>query len=928
MDQEDKYLDYSNLPIPTYEEAISSRPTSSQNYRGAQEISDDAERQGLLEQGGVGAYRQPTVESARSSVDSDLRLPEVNGDDDRRAIEELDYLDPADDSSPNRRGMYHRARLRANKHLANLSATFSSLRLPSFRSLYSPVATGEEASAPETTPAPRRTRFMDFRPPGISNLSIPEQYRLSAPTFARLCGLFTIAGVIYMLFALEMIGPKGRQIGRYFDPEAVRQFVQEHVDGDNIKSYLHHITSYDHVAGTEGDLYLAKWMEERWLEEGGFDSVRLWDYYVYLNYPTKGGRSVKIVEPESKRWEAKLEEGQVDRNMQQTWAWHGHSRSGEVKGHLIFANGGSRDDFKWLKDQGVEAEGAVALVRYYGTQSDTGLKIKAAEEAGCVGVLIYSDPGDDGAGNGEVWPDGPWRPGNSLQRDSVVSPAWVLGDPLTPGTASKHNALRVDIDSNPLLPRIPSLPLAWRDAKILIEMLDDQGVEVPKNWVGSPLPKKSTWFSGSKEGKSAPIIELRNHNDDSPTQRIYNLHGIIEGLESPSKKVIVGNHRDSWCLGAVDPGSGSAIMTEVVSIFLQLRQIGWRPLRTIEFVSWDAGEFNMAGSTEYVEDNVGYLRDNGIAYLNVDAGVYGQNFRAAGSPLVRKALMRVLGRVSDPVSNNTLKQLWQQRNSKLHGLDADGDYVAFQDMAGTSSIDFGFEGDTHAYPAGSCYETFNWVQKFGDPGFKYHHTLAQIWALLILEISDRPLIPFDLRPYAKAVHLYVKQLQQYAEQTYSGINPDKEDEKKALNPELLKQYTNGIFDLSPLQNAATNLSNAVHAFHKFEDLWSTNVMGAGGLESAHFAFQRLSYNDKIAHFETDMLDLPYEHGKNGPHGIPGREQFKHVLFGPTKWGGRKEVGHFPAVRDAIEEGDWEGAQRAVVKAAEVIERAGRRLNED
>ena len=909
MDEADKYA---NLPIPTYEEATSSRPTSSQNFRGPGEISDDAERQGLLEGGG---YRPPTVESARSSEDSDLRLPEVNGhgNDARRQIEELDYLDPSDDASSRRPGFYHRARLLSNfsKRLANISATFSSIRLPSFRSLYTPVNSGDGQND-DKTPAEPQTWRSRLTP----RISIPEQYRMSLPIFARLCGLFLIAAMVYVLFALDIF-PGNGHMGRHFNPEAVRQFVQNNVQKENIASYLQHITSFDHVAGTEGDYYLATWMREQWLELGGFDDVALLQYFVYLNYPTKDGRSVKIVAPETAKWTAQLEEETVDPNMKQTLAFHGHSQSGEAKGHLIYANGGSREDFQWLKDKGVETKGAIAIVRYYATQDDRALKVKAAEEAGCAGVLIYSDPVDDGAGKGSVWPDGPWRPEDSVQRGAVSLMSWIVGDPLTPGWASRKGAKRLGRPDNPGLVQIPSLPLAWRDAQVLLRSIRGLGEKVPDEWVGGNGAER--WSSGG-DGENAIVVELRNHQDENEQQRIWNLHGIIEGIESPSKKVIIGNHRDAWCFGAADPGSGTAVMMEVVSIFNQLRAQGWRPLRTIEFVSWDAEEYNLIGSTEYVEDNIDLLRENGVAYLNVDVGVYGPNFHAAASPILEKALMHVLDRVGDPFTNTSLRQIWDDSNSALGGLGAGSDYVAFQDLAGTSSIDFGFQGEKHAYPYHSCYETFDWMNQFGDPGFEYHHLLAQVWALLILEIADRPLIPFDLQAYAQAMELYIKQLQQDAEQTYTRLKPD----TNKVNPKKLQKLSN--FTTAPLTDALESLHSHLRAFHRFEDNWTTNVLGAGGLETTRFALKRLDYNDRLAHFESDLLDLPKGPKDKSQHGVPGREQFKHVIFGPQAWSGYEEA-YFPAVRDALEGGDWEGAMRAVEVAAEVIRKAGEKLVE-
>jgi hypothetical protein len=528
---------------------------------------------------------------------------------------------------------------------------------------------------------------------------------------------------------------------------------------------------------------------------------------------------------------------------------------------------------------------------------------------------MYSDPADDGAGKGETYPKGQWRPADAVERGSVGLMSWVIGDPLTPGWASTEDAKRVKIDASPGLVGIPSLPIAWRDAEPLLKSLEAQGLDIPKDWIGGPPGYENTWGQRN-DSAGMPIVHLKNINDESEKQKIWNLHGLIQGIETPQKKIIIGNHRDSWCFGAVDSGSGSAVMMELVRIFGQLRKLGWRPLRTIEFVSWDAEEFNMMGSTEYVEENMPYLRENAIAYLNVGAGVFGPNFRAAGSPLWERSLLRVLDRVADPNTNSSLKSLWEDNKSRLEGLGAGSDYVAFQDMAGTSSIDFSFEGPTNGYPAHSCYETFEWMQTFGDPnGLPYHHTLAQIWALLILEIADRPLLPFDLTKYADALSQYVESLRTDAKITFTAASgkPGSKIAGSGLN-------------LKPLDDAIANLKASTEKFHEFEDTWTRQVLGRGGLEPNSYTFRRLDYNDRLTNFEADLLDIPRssEKQEKREYGIPGRTQFKHVVFGPKAWSGYDEA-YFPAVRDMLGRKDFEGAQRMVEIAAHRIQQAGDNL---
>ena len=275
-------------------------------------------------------------------------------------------------------------------------------------------------------------------------------------------------------------------------------------------------------------------------------------------------------------------------------------------------------------------------------------------------------------------------------------------------------------------------------------------------------------------------------------------------------------------------------MLEVIRIFGELRKLGWRPLRTIEFGSWDAEEYNLIGSTEHVEARIDELRRNGYAYLNVDVAVTGSDFEAAGCPLFERALLRVLGRVSDPLKQKTLRSIWEEAGTRMQGLGAGSDYVAFQDMAGTSSLDFGFTGA--GYPYHSCYDNFEWMTKFGDPGFQYHTVMAQIWALLILEMADTPVLPFDMEAYATAVKGYVVDLEKYVETKGAPLD-------------------NGRFDLKPLHDAADAFVDNAAEFHMWDQTWSESVEGAGGFESNVMAIKRMSHNTRMANFETHLLDL-------------------------------------------------------------------------
>lgn len=574
-------------------------------------------------------------------------------------------------------------------------------------------------------------------------------------------------------------------------------------------------------------------MTSKWHDVRKMTSADTPRYFVYMNYPKKDGRRVAIVNPPEKAWEARLEEGSAyDPPRSQTAAFHGMSASGNVTGPLIYANYGHKKDFKRLWDSGVDVQGAIVLVRYYGTQSDRGMKIKAAQDAGVAGVLIYSDPAEDGFKKGEVWPKGRWRPEDSVQRGSVALTSWIAGDVLTPGVPSTQNEKRISKDKNPALPNIPSLPLSWKNAQKLLQSLKGIGEKLPEDWVGGVPDVGDQWFSGHHN--SSPIVNLQNFQDEVEKQRIQNVFGSFIGIEDKAKKVIVGNHRDSWCFGAADPGSGTAVMLEVARVLGELRLQGWRPLRTIEFASWDAEEYNLMGSTEHVEANMDELRANAVAYLNVDVGVTGNKLRANGSPIFKNAWLRVLDRLTDPLQNKTLRNLWDEANSKIGGLGAGSDYVAFQDMAGCSSIDFGFEGPDHGDMYHSCYESFDWMVKYVDPGFIYHNLLVQVWVLLILELAQELIIPLKLKDYAEALKDESLALMDWTETKGTGYN---------------------IAMFQPLVDAVSAFSVRAKEFHSWEDYWYQQVYGAGGIETQGLTVHRIGHNSRLASFETNLLDL-------------------------------------------------------------------------
>ncbi|KAK1768195.1 Zn-dependent exopeptidase [Phialemonium atrogriseum] len=900
------------VPIPTYDEAVAgtSRSAFEAEWTPVDHADhhDEAEGHSLLTSRPATSsassssarrpdgYRPPTVETddeddlcgSLSDSDADSEAAEV-----RREMQEMEIVDADADAD-------HRSR--------NLSSIWGkrigfALSLPQWRWRWRwrlprmRIRLGEDrgggrgggAGAAEETP--RRSWWPAMSLPSINGTG-------SLIIFGRMLAVVLLVGFLYLLFLSDLFANMARRMGsQMFDPESVRVHVQSMVDPSRIREKMEQLTGYAHVAGTAGDYTLATGIKNDFIEYG-LEGVKVDKYYVYLNYPTAAGRAVEILGPDGKpTWSAAVEEPNVGSQTtgNQTLAFHAHSKSGDAKGPLIYANYGSREDFKMLLDKGIDTKGAIALVRQGGPYGDVGSKVKAAELAGFAGCITYTDPADDGFVKGRTAPDGRWLPGDAVQRGSASLTSMILGDPLTPGWESENNLPRLTPDKSPALVNIPSLPLSWKDAQPLLQHIKGYGQPTPKEWVGG-VPDVGEWWIGNL---SSPVVHLKNEQEELQEKAIWNVYGRIVGMEQSYKSIIIGNHRDSLTFGATGPHSGTAVMLEVVRIFGDLVARGWRPLRTIQFMSWDAGEYNLIGSTEYVEKHIDSLREDAFAYINLDTAVTGDTFHAAGSPVFRKLVLQILNRVSDPYQNTTLRDLFDRRGGQMEGLGAGSDYAAFQAIAGTSSLDLRFEGGGH--PHGSNYDTFEWMNTVGDPGFVYHTLLGQVVSLLVVELADRPIVPFDMTSYADALRGYVDELEEWARGKKKGGG-------RKLN-------------VAALRAAANDAASAVRRFNRWEMSWENSVVAANRWESAGLGKRRGEYNNRMAKFETDLLDL------EAGGGIPNRTQFKHVVFGPQLWSPR-DVSLFPAVRDAVLAGDWDLADKTVEKVARIIAAAARALVEE
>ena len=371
-------------------------------------------------------------------------------------------------------------------------------------------------------------------------------------------------------------------------------------------------TAEPHPAASEQNNKLAEFLAEEWRKQG-WEDVTLRRYDVLHSSP----RSVSLEMVAPIYFKASLREDPyaIDpdtKNPAISGSYFGYSTSGDVTAELVYAHSGNPEDYELLRKNGISVKGKIVIVRYSNPYSYRGFKALTAEREGAAALLIYSDPAEDGYARGKVIPDGPWGPESHIQRGAITYDYIVPGDPTTPGWASVPGAKRIAPEEARSLPKISALPLSWRDAKPLLENMN--GPEVPKEWRGAlPITYR---FTGA--------VKVHVNVDMDTSVKPYTVvEARIRGGDLPDEWVLVGNHRDAWVYGGVDPVSGTASMLELTRSLGELKQRRIRLRRTIIVCSWDGEEYALTGSTEWGEQFAEDLKKKLVAYLNVDASVSG-----------------------------------------------------------------------------------------------------------------------------------------------------------------------------------------------------------------------------------------------------------------------------------------------------------------
>ena len=551
--------------------------------------------------------------------------------------------------------------------------------------------------------------------------------------------------------------PTGFSSARAAALHKLERQLQESIRPERCRIQHRIFTEEPHLAGSVRNYQLAQYVAEQW-REYGLEEVELIEHPVYLPWPVR--YEATLVEPRELRLalkEAAIAEDKDSYAADVGIPYCAYSADVDVTAQVVYVSSGNPEDYDHLARQGIDVHGKIALARYSVPYSYRGFKARTAQQRGAAALILYSDPADDGFKKGEVYPWGPWGPASHLQRGSIVYDFNLPGDPRTPGWPSLPGGRFLPARDAVSMPSIAVAPMSQLDAGKILEQLG--GPVAPTEWQGG-LP--ITYQLGPGPAKLHLVID-----NDEEVRSIWNVVGRLRGSEHPEQWVVLGNHRDAWVYGGVDPSSGSASLMEVARALGTLKAGGWRPRRTLVLASWDAEEFTLTGSTEWGELEAEPLQRGALAYLNVDSSASGSELEVAAVPALADFLREVAQSVQDP-GGGSLYDAWRRGQNQpaetppdvSTRLGSGSDYTVFLNHLGIPVADLSFTGPYGVYH--SIYDSFTWVDRIGDPGYLYHATLARYWALAALRLAECDIIPLDYQAYAREVLIYLAEAQDLA----------------------------------------------------------------------------------------------------------------------------------------------------------------------
>ena len=693
-------------------------------------------------------------------------------------------------------------------------------------------------------------------------------------------------------------------------------------DPAHMREAMRRLSARPHHVGSPYDKSNAEWLLAQFKSYGWDAHIESFD----VLYPTPKERLVEMIAPTVYR--AKLEETTVandptsGQHAEQLPPYVAYSVDGDVTGPLVFVNYGVPADYEELERHGISVKGAIVIAKYGG--SWRGIKPKVAAEHGAIGCLIYSDPRDDGYAGGDVFPKGPMRPAQGVQRGSVADMPTYPGDPLTPGIGATKDAKRLQVSEAKTITKIPTLPISYGDAQPLLAAL--RGSLVPAAWRGG-LP--ITYRFGPGPAK----VHLRVKSNWS-LKTINDVIAKISGTTEADEWVIRGNHHDAWVNGAQDPISGLVSELEEARALGILYSQGWRPKRTIIYAAWDGEEPGLLGSTEWVETHADELAQHAVAYLNSDTNSRGY-FGVEGSHSLEKFINGVGRDVIDPETKLTVnkreqlrtirngrteekKEAREREDQRIDALGSGSDYSSFLDHAGVPAMNLGFGGEDTGGIYHSIYDDFYWFTHFSDSSFVYGKALSQAAGIAVMRLASADLLPFAFTNLAETSGQYVKQLKklrdsvsdQIGERNRSideGVYVATSDPRDPIFAPA-KQEPPSQFDFASLDKAVESLDKAANSYDK-----AYSAALAGNNSDASRQASLRSINQKLLQAERMLTST---------EGLSGRPWYRHLLYAPGFYTGYG-VKTMPGVREAIEQRQWTRVEPEITRVADALSREAR-----
>lgn len=682
------------------------------------------------------------------------------------------------------------------------------------------------------------------------------------------------------------------------------------------RQYMEHLSARPHHVGSPYDKENVEWLASTF-KKWGFDT-RIESFNVL--FPTPKERQVELLEPH--KFTALLREPTVSgdptsgQQKEQLPTYNAYSIDGDVTAPLVYVNYGTIEDYKELEKLGISVKGCIVIARY--GASWRGIKPKLAGEHGAIGCLIYSDPREDGYYHGDVFPEGPWRPKDGVQRGSVMDMPLYPGDPLTPGVGATENAKRLDLRDAKTITKIPVLPISYADAQPLLASL--KGRVAPDNWRGAlPLTYKIGPGPGKVHLKVKSNWDLKTINDVIVT---------IPGSTYPDEWIVRGNHQDGWVNGASDPISGLVAEMEELRALSELMKKGWKPKRTIIYCAWDGEEEGLLGSTEWAETHAAELKQKAVMYVNSDGNGRGY-LGVEGSHSLESFINGVAKDIQDPEkkisvwkrsqlrsivdahSPEELKDLRTHPDLHISALGSGSDYTVFLDYLGIASLNLGYGGEGGGGVYHSIYDDFYWYTHFADTDFSYGRALSQTAGTAVIRMADADVLPFAFSNFAETVRRYRDELKQ--------LLKSMQDRIKERNQEIAEGAFTATID--PKQPTVPPAAEAVPPYLNFAPL--DNAVDALAQSSDRYekASQKLSHSTTPLGAETvraiNSKLIESERTLTSPEGLPGRPWFKHMIYAPGLYTGYG-VKTIPGVRESIEQKQWKEAETEIGRVAGVL----------